>query len=83
MWARSCRRAWLPQVVQPSSRATREQFDMWPRRAGFDDVVLFIRLSAVFALAGSDIVYLPTPGRQCSRVLSANAKKIISVTLQK
>src|SRR5262249_36593783 len=45
------------------ARSAGEHFQVWPARAGFDDVVLLVGLAAVLALAGGDEVDL-TPARR-------------------
>src|SRR5579863_530424 len=60
-----------PALAKPAS----EQFDIGPRRAGFDDVVLFVGLARMLAFAGLDHVDLAAARRERARVLAANAEQ--------
>jgi hypothetical protein len=52
----------------------REEFKIWPRRAGFDDVVKLIRFPGMFSFASGEDVCLATPRVERPHV-STDAKK--------
>src|SRR6202047_1861120 len=60
--------------VPTFSSASREQLQEWSRAACLDDLVLFVRFPAVFALASREIVDLTAARRQRAGVLSLRSK---------
>src|SRR6185437_1500837 len=59
----------------PLAHAAREQLQVRPPAAGFNDRVLFVGLAGVFPLPAAEIVHLAPARRQGSSVLSMHAKQ--------
>lgn len=55
--------------------AAREHLEIRPWRAGLDQLVLLVRLAAMFALAGLDHVDLTSAGIERTGVLAAHAEQ--------
>src|SRR6476620_3326382 len=74
-----CRTVLVVGLVAPHSPlladAPREQLKVRPRRAGFDHLVLLIRLPRVLPLARRNVVHLGSTRLKRSRVLPSNAEQ--------
>src|SRR5215216_1846824 len=56
-------------------RSARKQFKKWLRTTRLNNLVLFIRLARMLALARRQQIHLPPPGREGACVLAAHAEQ--------